>query len=410
MTLDLEYVRSQFPGLASGETFFDNAGGSLTLGDVADRVRDYLLHSDVQLGASYAASQLVSERYQAARQRLADFIGAGRPEELVFGPSSTILLKFLASAMASRVGPGDQLVVTRVDHESNIGCWLELARAQGATVRFWERNDQTGQLSVDDLADLLTDRTRLVAVTHVSNIYGTIHPIPQIAAQVHACGAELCVDGVAYAPHRELQLEEWGVDYYVFSLYKVYGPHHAILYGRYEALLRLDNINHDFFTREQVPGKLEPGNANYELSYGAAGVVDYFERLGQRRDPALMGADARSAAWRWISAHEESLSDVLLAYLRGRPDVEIIGAEEPDAAVRVPTVSFVHATHKSSEIVEVVDGFGIGIRFGHFYAVRLIEDLGLGDRDGVVRVSMVHYNTAAEVERLITALDTALGA
>lgn len=409
MTLDLEYVRSQFPGLAASDVLFDNAGGSLTLADVADRIRDYLLHTNVQHGASYARSQRATECYRFARRRLAEFIGASRPEEVVFGASSTTLLKSLALAMAEQVGPGDELVVTRVDHEANIGCWLDLAKTRGATVRFWERNTVTGQLSTEDLQALLTDRTRLVSVTHVSNIFGSIHPIEEIASRVHACGAELCVDGVAFAPHRPLQLAAWGVDYYVFSLYKVYGPHHAILYGRHDALIALGNLNHHFFTREQVPGKLEPGNANYELAHGAAGIVDYFERLGQRADAALEGAPARDKAWQWIAAHEETLSSRLLTYLDNRPDIEVLGATQADAEIRVPTVSFVHASKRSSEIVAAIDAFGIGIRFGHFYAERLIADMGLVDRDGVVRVSMVHYNTLAEVDRLLQAFDAVLG-
>lgn len=408
MTLDLDYVRSQFPGLATTDVLFDNAGGSVALIDVADRVRDYLLHTSVQIGAGYSTSQAAAERYRSARQRLAEFIGASRAEEVVFGPSTTILLKFLASAMAEGFGVGDELVVTRVDHESNIGCWLEIAEARGATIRFWERNADTGELSMSDLEGLLTDRTRLVAVTHVSNIFGTIHPIEAIAARVHACGARLCVDGVAYAPHRQLQLAAWNVDFYVFSLYKVYGPHHGLLYGRHDALLELGSVNHHFFTREQVPGKLEPGNANYELSYGAAGIVDYFDRLGQRAHPTLTGANAREMAWRQIAAHEEALSERLLAYLRDREDIEIIGRAQADAAMRVPTISFVHQERRSSEIVRAVGEYGIGVRFGHFYAVRLIEDLGLLERDGVVRVSMVHYNTLDEVERLLNALDAVL--
>ncbi len=405
MPLDLDYVRSQFPGLAATEVLFDNAGGSLTLAGVADRIHDYLLHTDVQLGASYRTSQLAAERYGSARQRLAEFVGAARAEEVVFGPSSTVLLKFLAIAFAARVGAGDELVVTRVDHESNIGPWLELARSRGAEVRFWERNAETGELALEDLEQLLSSRTRLVAVAHVSNIFGSIHPIEAIASRVHDCGARLCVDGVALAPHRPLQLAAWGVDYYVLSLYKVYGPHHAILYGRHQALLELANLNHFFFAEDQLPGKLEPGNANYELAHGAAGVVDYFERLGQRADPSLQGAAARALAWQQIAGHEQALADRLLAYLREHPQLEIVGQASADSRIRVPTVSFVHHTMSAPELVAATDAHGVGIRHGDFYARRLVEDLGLASRGGVVRVSMVHYNTLSEVDSLLSALD-----
>lgn len=406
--LDLEFVRAQFPGLQQREVFFDNAGGSITLGRVADRVRDYLLHTAVQLGATYGISAAAAERYREARGRIAEFVGAARSEEIVFGPSSTILLKFLAEALAEQVGPGDEIVVTRADHESNIGCWIELARRRGAEVRFWELNDRSNELELDDLAPLLNGNTRLVAMTHVSNIFGTIHPIAEIATLVHERGAQICIDGVAYAPHRPLELTASGVDYYVCSLYKVYGPHHAVLYGRHDRLLELSNINHEFFTRDQVPGKLEPGNANYELSYGAAGIVDYFEDLGGRLDPDATPAIARRAAWDAIARHEENLAERLLAFLRGRGDVTIHGRDSGSRHQRVPTISFSHTARRSAEIVRAMDQHGIGIRYGHFYAARLIDALGLPAGDGVVRASMVHYNTTEEVDRLVHHLEEIL--
>jgi cysteine desulfurase family protein (TIGR01976 family) len=403
MPLDLDFVRSQFPGLRDEEVFLDNAGGSMTLARVAERVQDYLLHTDVQLGATYPTSVRAAKRYSSARMRMAEFIGAARPDEIVFGPSSTILLKILSSAMRSVVGEGDELVVTRMDHEANIGCWIELAEQRGAVVRFWEPDEATGDLELSGLEPLLSDRTRLVAVTHVSNIRGTIHPIAEIAREVHEHGARICVDGVAFAPHRPLDVGVWDVDYYVFSLYKVFGPHHAILYGKHDALLELDPVNHYFFQREHVPGKLEPGNANYELSHGAAGIVDYVEELGRRTDPSTDPVAARRIAWDGISEHEETLADRLLSFLRSRDDVTIVGHADAARERRVPTVSFVHATLRSSEIVTAMDAYGIGIRFGHFYAARLIESLDLVAKDGVVRVSMVHYNSLAEIDRLVTA-------
>ncbi|MFT5283954.1 MAG: cysteine desulfurase family protein (TIGR01976 family) [Planctomycetota bacterium] len=406
MDLDLSFVRSHFPGLNAEQVFFDNAGGSMTLKGVVDRIAEYLLTSDVQLGASYPTSVLAGARYDEARTRLSEFIGASRSEEVVFGPSSTILLSLLAQAIEPEIKAGDVIIVTRVDHQANITPWERLAKRCDATIRYWEVDPVTRELKLADLP--IDDRTRFVAMTHASNILGGIEPIQEVARIVHEFGAQLCVDGVAYAPHRPLDLAAWDVDYYVFSLYKVYGPHHAILYGKYNRLQSLETLGHYFFPEDQVVGKLEPGNANYELSYGAAGVVDYFEELGQHADASLTGAAARKMAWDQISAHEEVLAERLLAFLRERSDVTIIGSEDSSAAVRVPTISFVHESLLSSAIVNRVDPHGLGIRFGHFYAAQLIDVLNLNSSDGVVRVSMVHYNTIEEVDRLIELLQSVL--
>jgi selenocysteine lyase/cysteine desulfurase len=432
--LDLSFARAAFPALAGETVFMDNAGGSLTLGSVADRIRDYLLTTDVQLGASYGVSVAASERYASARDRFADYVNAEASEEIVFGASTTMLLRSVAEAMRPLIEPGDEIVVTNVDHEANIGCWLGL-EAVGARIRFWERNHDTGALELDDLDALLGERTRLVCVGHVSNVLGAIHPIRAVARRARAVGAWSCVDGVAYAPHRAVDVRALEVDFYAFSLYKVYGPHHALLYARREPFLQLANLNHFFYDRNSIPHKLEPGNANYELSWGAAGVVDYLEALGARSgwasqggagassepsrggglgadtevSDALPGAAARMAAWAAIAAHEEALAERLLAFLRGREDVRIIGPSTADRTLRVPTISFAHHARSSSEIVSAVDRHGIGIRYGHFYAHRLVEDLGLMDQDGVVRVSLVHYNTLDEVERLVGVLEEVLG-
>lgn len=401
--LDLDFVRHRFPALAGRQVFMDNAGGSLTLATVADRIHDYLLNSNVQLGASYAVSAEAGARYAEARRRLGEMVNAPSPEEIVLGASTTLLMKLLAASFAPSLSPGDEVVVSRVDHEANIGCWLAL-EATGARLRFWERNARTGELALEDLDALLGPRTRLVAVGHVSNVLGSIHPIRAIANRAHAVGALLCVDGVAYAPHRAVDVQALGVDFYALSLYKVYGPHMAMLYARREPFLELAVANHFFYGPEDIPGKLEPGNASYELAWGAAGVVDYLEALGTRMAPGSTGKAARDAAWQAIAAHEEGLAERLLGFLRARDDLTIVGRREADRDLRVPTISFVHRGLASSTIVSAVDPSGIGIRFGHFYAQRLIEDLGLMDRDGVVRVSLVHYNRLEEVDRLIAAL------
>lgn len=403
MALDVDYVRSRFPALADGFAYLDNAGGSLVLDTVADRVRDYLLTTSVQTGASYPQSRRAVERLREARGRIALLLNAARPEEIVLGPSTTVLFQFLARAMEGRLQPGDEIVVTDFDHESNIGPWRRLAE-RGVVIKTWSLDPATLTVDLEALDALMSERTRLVAVTHTSNILGTINPVAAIAARVHARGAEIAVDAVAYAPHRAVDVQAWDVDYYVFSFYKTYGPHFAVLYGKYDKLLELDGLYHYFYGKDNVPMKLEPGNTNYELAWGAAGLVDYVDTLGG-------GTGDRAAiarAFDDVAAHEALLCERLLGYLRTRNDVRIVGLRTGDAASRVPTIAFKVDGREAGDIVRETDKDGLGIRFGDFHSRRLIEHLGLAERGGVVRVSMVHYNTLEEVDRLIASLDRAL--
>jgi cysteine desulfurase family protein (TIGR01976 family) len=401
MSLDIDFARSQFPALASGWAFFDNAGGSQVLRSVAERVADYLLTTSVQTGASYETSQQATARVAEARARMATLVGAARAEEIVFGHSTTVLMRFLATAMANQLQAGDEIIVTDFDHESNIGPWLTL-RERGVIFRFWEIDRDTLKPDLEALGRLMGPRTRLVCVTHASNILGTINPIRDIADFVHARGAKICVDGVAYAPHRAIDVQRLDVDYYVFSLYKTYGPHLAVLYGRHDLLLELDGLYHYFYGKEKVSAKLEPGNPNYELAWGSAAIVDYLETLGHGT-----GRPAIERAFEAIAAHEAEISERFLSWLRTRNNIAIIGDRGADAAVRVPTISFCIKGKAPGDIVSHVDAGKIGIRHGDFHSRRLIEVLGLAP-NGAIRVSMVHYNTIAEVDRLIDALDQAI--
>lgn len=405
MALDLDFVRSQFPALRDGFAYMDNAGGSLVLRNVAERVSDYLLTTSVQTGASYEHSQRASARLAEARARIALMIGASRPEEVVLGPSSTVLCQNLARAMMSRLKPGDEIVVTDFDHESNIGPWRWLEQF-GIVIKVWEIDRDSFEIDLARLDALLSARTRLVAVTHASNILGTINPIAEIARRVHAAGAQIIVDAVAYAPHRLVDVAAWDVDYYVFSFYKTYGPHFAVMYGKYDKLLELDSLYHYFYTRDKVPAKLEPGNTNYELAWGSAGIVDYLDALGGKTGDRA----AIVRAFDDITVQETALAARLLDFLRSRNDVRIIGRPESDAARRVPTIAFKVDGADSAALVRSVDGARIGIRHGDFHSRRLVEALGLTGGNGVMRVSMVHYNTLDEVDRLIAALETALSA
>ena len=405
MTLDIDFVRSQFPALSGEWTFMDNAGGSQVLSRVAARIGDYLLSSNVQTGASYEPSRESTRRVGEARKAFATFMNAD-PGEIVMGASTTALIRILSEAMTGRLRPGDEIIVTNTDHEANIGPWLK-HEARGVKIRFWRCDPTTFELDPADLRAMMTERTRLVCVTHASNILGTINPVAEIADIVHAGGAELCVDAVAYAPHRAIDVKALKADYYIFSVYKVFGPHFAVMFGRREKLEALDNIYHYFFDKTKVPHKLEPGNISYECAWGSIGAVEYVEELG-RRAGAAAGRPAIEAGFAGIAEQERALTARLMDFLESRNCVRIVGRKGSAVADRVSTVSFTVGTESSRRIVEAVDTHKIGIRYGDFYARRIVDEHGLAATDGVVRASMVHYNTTGEVDRLIAALEPAL--
>ncbi|MBD2728824.1 cysteine desulfurase-like protein [Nostoc sp. FACHB-892] len=407
MLLNLDKVRQYFPALAGEWTFFDNAGGSQTLKKVVDRISEFLLTSDVQLGASYAVSQLAGERLALATRGMATFINANSYKEVVMGPSTTMMLKVLSICLGQTFTPGDEIIVTNCDHEANIGAWVALEK-QGMKVKVWQIRPDTLELHLADLEPLMSQRTKLVALTHASNVLGTINPIKEIAAFVHDRNAMICVDGVAYAPHRLVDVQDLDVDFYTFSCYKVYGPHHALLYGKEEHLLRLPGLNHYFIEQTDIPYKFQLGNVNFELSYGMLGLCDYLSELAQLHYDNQTAPDLRNQmvqAFNLISIHEEHISDRLLNYLNSKSNVRVIGQSKADRQFRVPTISFVVDGVNSSTIPVKIDQHYIAIRYGDFYAKRLIDYLGLASQGGIVRVSMVHYNTLEEVNSLIEAFE-----
>ncbi|MHC0062590.1 cysteine desulfurase-like protein [Nostoc sp. UIC 10890] len=407
MLLNLDKVRQYFPALAGEWTFFDNAGGSQTLKKVVDRISEFLLSSDVQLGASYGVSQLAGERLALATSGMASFINANSSKEVVMGPSTTMMLRVLSICLGQTFTPGDEIIVTNCDHEANIGAWVALEK-QGMKVKVWQIRPDTLELHLADLEPLMSQRTKLVALTHASNVLGTINPIKEIAAFVHDRNAMICVDGVAYAPHRLVDVQDLDVDFYALSCYKVYGPHHALLYGKEEHLLRLPGLNHYFIEQTDIPYKFQLGNVNFELSYGMLGLCDYLSELAQLHYGNETAPDLRNQmvqAFDLISLHEEKISDRLLNYLNSKSNVRVIGQSKADREFRVPTISFIVDGIHSSTIPEKIDQHFIGIRYGDFYAKRLIEYLGLASQGGIVRVSMVHYNTLEEVNSLIEAFE-----
>ena len=396
--MDLDFVRAQFPALDTPWVLMDNAGGSAPCRQVIDRVRQHLERLPFQLGASYALSVEAGEAVAAGRAAAAELVQADA-DEIVLGASSTVLVQQLATVLRSGWEVGDEVVVTNLDHEANVGPWAKL-EATGIVVREWRVREDTLRLHPEDLEPLLGPRTRLVAFTHCSNVVGSITDVAGAVARAKAAGALTCVDGVAYAPHRRPDVRALGVDFYLASLYKVYGPHLGLMYGRRELLRELRHPNHFFVSEASVPTKFEPGNVCYELAASLPGIPEYLRAAG--------GDDDLDVCFERFAEHEQALVTPLLGFLDGHPRVRLLGAADPSRATRVPTVSFTVAGRPSSELPPLLDQRSLAARFGHFYAYRLIRDLGLMERDGVVRVSLVHYNTPDEVARVVAALDELL--
>jgi cysteine desulfurase family protein (TIGR01976 family) len=402
----MDFCRSFFPGLEAPWIFMDNAGGSQIANQVTDRIAEFYRSSYTQLGATYQPSQLAGQRVAEGQAAIARFINAADPAEVIMGSSTTALLRMLAGTLGRFFPKGSEIIVTDCDHEANIGAWLGLERA-GIIIKTWKLNPQSLELDIRDLEALLTRQTRLVAFTHASNILGTINPVEEITRLVHSRGALVCVDGVAYAPHRVIDVKQWNVDFYVFSFYKTFGPHYAVLYGKKALLRDLPGCNHFFIDNDQLPYKFQPGHVNFEFAWGLTGLPAYFDDLHRQLFPGSGEPDFRirlQQVSESITRHENDLSDVVLGFLRTRPGVRIIGQPEASAK-RVPTISFVVEGRNSESVVLETDKQGIGIRFGDFYARRLVGKLDLAKQNGVIRVSMVHYNTVEEADKLINVLD-----
>lgn len=406
VTLDLAFVRSCFPALDTAWALMDNAGGSVTARPVIERVTEYMSRYQMQIGASYALSQEAEALVRAGEAAAAELIGAS-VEETIVGPSTTANLQTLARALAPTMQAGDELVVTDLDHESNIGCWLRLAE-RGIVIKTWHVRPETARLELEDLDRLLGPRTKLVTFTHCANVVGEIMDVGAVAAYVREHSDALtCADGVAFAPHRLVDVASLGVDFYALSLYKVYGPHLGVLWGKREHLVAAKGQNHEFIAETQLPYKFQPGNVTHELAAGLPGIVEYFEGLAKHH--GIEGATVRerlAGVFEHIAAHEAQLAERLLAFLREHPRVRIIGPEHADPGRRVPTIAFVVDGIASDAVVPRLDEARVAVRHGHFYAKRAIEALELPH--GVVRVSMVHYNTLEEVDRLIEALESRL--
>lgn len=406
-TLDTDFVRQQFP-YPPNLAFFENAGGTLVPYSVIDRVSAYMRECQVQPGADYPPSADAKTRMDEALELMRKMINA-EPGEVMIGISTSMNIYLLAQALRPGFKPGDEIIVTNLDHEANNGAWRRLAEF-GVTIREWRVNPDSADLHIDDLDTLLTDRTRLVCFSQTSNITGSINDVAGITRRVHAAGALVCVDAVAYAPHRHIDVKALDVDFYVFSPYKLYGPHLGLLYGKKQHLLEAKGQNHFFISEENTALKLNPGGPNHELTCGLSGIGDYFNALHAHHFPGANQDvfERFGQCFELIAAHEQTLAQRFIEYAKCVPGLRIIGRAEASLERRVATFSFVVEGRDSRDIEAAAIRRNLAIRSGDFYARRLIDDLGLARHHGVVRASMVHYNTEEEVERLIDCLQEIL--
>lgn len=409
MNLKVDYVRAAFPALDADTIFFDNAGGSQILGTVIERIVDYYQQCNVQLGGAYSLSDLARARVNSGTASIGHWLHADQPHEAVVGPSASALTRLFAQSIASTLQAGDEIIITDADHEANRSPWLRL-QEQGIVIKTWKFDAATYRLEIKDLAPLLTSKTKLVAFCQVSNIFGNIHPVQEIASFLRARDIMSYVDGVAYAPHRLPDVQALGVDFYVASLYKVYGPHVGVLYGKEEHLLRLPNPNHTFIAADDLPYKFQLGGPNYELTYSLTGIVKYLQQVAQQH--GLLPATPLREQWQYaydlFAAHEATLAAHLLDFLNQQASVQIIGSTSADPQQRVSTIAFIVKGKNSAVVAAPIAKENIGIKTGDFYARTIIERLGLVEQGGVIRISMVHYNTLEEVEALIQLLKKVL--
>ena len=379
-TLDTATVRARFSALQRPLAFFDGPGGTQCPDEVIDAIADYLRESNANIGAPYDTSRRTDALVARARDRAADFLGCSS-EEVAFGPSMTSLNFLLTRALARTLEQGDEVVVTRLDHDGNVAPWLEIAHDLGIVVRFAEVTDDL-EVDYDDLASLITERTRVVAFPVAANSVGTAPDVKRIVELAHAAGALAWADAVHWGPHGQTDVTDWGVDVLVCSPYKYFGPHLGLAYGRRELLESWRPYKVRPAANEPVGHRFELGTLPHELLAGFVAAVDYIDSIG----------------WDAIRAHEGALGE---RFLSGLPDaVELYGL--PTMEGRVPTFCFNVPGHTPESVATSLAERDIAVWHGNYYAVEVMRHLGL--QDGAVRAGIVHYNTEEEVDRLLAAL------
>ena len=406
---DVAWCRQQFPALerrldGRPVVFFDGPAGSQVPRRVVDAVSEYLLHTNANHGGVFPTSRESDAMLRAAHQALADLLGSDDPDTIAFGPNMTSLTFALSRALGRTWRPGDEIVVTRQDHDANVSPWVLAARDSGATVHHVGIRGEDCSLDMDDLAEKLSPRTRLVAVSGASNAAGTINPVAEIVRLAHQVGALVFLDAVHLASHGLLDVRGWDCDFLACSAYKFFGPHVGVLWGRRELLAELPAYK----VRpapDDLPGRWMTGTQNHEGIAGTLAAVEYLADLGRHLVPeAAPGRAAIEAAFAGITAYERGLVGELLTGLAELPGVKVWGITDPRRLdQRVPTVAITHNRLRPAELAVWLAERGIFVWHGNFYALPLSEALGL-EPDGLVRIGLLHYNTEEEVQRLLATL------
>src|SRR5215475_1077402 len=406
--LDLAWVRSQFPALAqtvNGQpaVFLDGPGGTQVPQRVIDAISNYLKQSNDNTHGAFSTSESTDAVIAGARDAMADFLHC-HPEEVVFGPNMTTLTYALSRAIGRELSSGDEILLTRLDHDANVSPWQALEE-RGVKIQFADINESDCTLNMDDLASKITDRTKLVAVGHASNAVGTINPIKDIVHLAHERGALVFVDAVHYAPHGPIDVAELGCDFLVCSTYKFFGPHMGVLYGEDEFLERFTpyklRANPD-----EIPHRWESGTLNHECIAGITACVDYLADLGRQVSPAASSRrEALLSAYSAIQQHERELFEKLMVGLKAIPGARIYGIQDPKHFDRrCPTVAVRIDGHTPRELSEKLGRRGFFTWDGNYYAIGVTERLDVEKDGGFLRIGLAHYNTEEEVNRFLVAL------
>ena len=421
--LDIAWVRSQFPALAqtvSGHpaVFFDGPGGTQVPQRVIDAISDYLRRDNANTDGAYATSRRTNAMLASARAAMADFLNCGA-DEIVFGPNMTTLTYAMSPAIGRDLGPGDEILVTRLDHDANVSPWLALEE-KGVTVRWAEIHEEDCTLDMADLASKINEKTKLVAVDYASNAVGTINPVKEVVRLAHAAGALAYVDAVHYGPHGLIDVAALDCDFLVCSTYKFYGPHMGVLYGKREHLQRLRPYKVRPLT-DAIPNRWDWGTLNHECIAGITACVDYIADLGRRVHPYLSEPRAATrraaivAAFEAIHHYEHGLMERMISGLLRIPGLKLYGITDPARfEERCPTLA-VRMVNQTADQTPLALATKLGDRGfftwdGNYYALNLTERLDVEKSGGFLRIGLVHYNTVEEVDRLLGALREIVGA
>ena len=419
MPFDPQRIRAQFPALALQDEnrpriYLDNPGGTQAPRQVIDRITHYLVHTNANHGGRFRTSQESDAVLDEAHRAMADLLNAPSPDEIVFGPNMTSLTFAVSRSLAHWLKPDDEIILTRMDHDANVSPWLRIAPEREVVVKWLDFSPETYRYNLNDLEGLLTERTRLVAVNYASNALGTINDVKAIADMARAAGALVFVDAVQYVPHGPTDVQALGCDFLACSLYKLFGPHAGVLWGKQELLARLPAYK----VRPadaRPPGKFETGTQNHEGQAGALGALEYLAWVGEALAKEHHAQYAHFVGRRQylhagmaaIKQYEQTLSAHLIAGLQQIPGLTIHGLTDPARlADRVPTVSFTLEGHHPADIAQALAAENIYVWDGNYYAVEVLNRLGLADTGGMLRVGAVHYNTTGELDRLIQIVAT----